>query len=62
MALFRASLSVERRLQVKQAQLHLAAALERHQRSIDDQQEKGDRSDSGYASSSGMAPNGPTWG
>ncbi len=43
MALFRASLSVERRLQVKQAQLHLAAALERHQRSIDDQQEKGDR-------------------
>jgi hydrogenase-4 membrane subunit HyfE len=46
MALFRASLSVERRLQVKQAQLHLAAALERHQRSIDDQHEKGDRSDS----------------
>jgi hypothetical protein len=46
MALFRASLSVERRLQVKQAQLHLAAELERHQRSIDDQHERGDRSDS----------------
>ena len=45
MALFRASLSVERRLQVKQAQLHLASALELHQRSIDDQHEKGDRSD-----------------
>ena len=45
MALFRASLSVERRLQLKQAQLHLAAALELHQASIDDQHEKGDRSD-----------------
>jgi hypothetical protein len=45
MALFRASLGVERRLQIKQAQLHLASALEQHQRSIDDQHEKGDRSD-----------------
>jgi hypothetical protein len=48
MALFRASLSVERRLQVKQAQLHLASALELHQRSIGDQHENGDRSDSAY--------------
>jgi hypothetical protein len=44
MALFRASLSVERRLQVKQAQLHLASALELHQASIADQRENGDRS------------------
>ncbi len=48
MALFRASLSVERRLQIKRAQLHLASALEQHQREIDDQHEKGDRSDSAY--------------
>jgi hypothetical protein len=48
MALFRASLSVERRLQVKQAQLHLASALELHQASIADQHETGDRSDSAY--------------
>src|ERR1035438_3410177 len=48
MALFRASLSVERRLEIKQAQLHLASALESHQTSIDDQHEKGDRSDTAY--------------
>ena len=48
MALFRASLGVERRLQVKRAQLHLASALEQHQREIDDQHQKGDRSDSAY--------------
>ena len=48
MALFRASLSVERRLQIKRAQLHLASALEQHQRAVDDQHEKGDRSDSAY--------------
>src|ERR1035438_5536867 len=35
MALFRASLSVERRLEIKQAQLHLASTLESHQASID---------------------------
>src|ERR1035438_2687218 len=48
MALFRASLSVERRLQVKQAQLHLASALELHQASIDDQHRNGDRNDFAY--------------
>jgi hypothetical protein len=35
-------------LQIKRAQLHLASALEQHQRGIDDQHEKGDRSDSAY--------------
>ncbi len=48
MALFRASLSVERRLQLKQAQLHLASTLERQQRVIDDQHENGDRGDLTY--------------
>jgi hypothetical protein len=49
MALFRASLSVERRLQVKQAQLRLASALERQQRSIDDHHEEyWDRADLWY--------------
>lgn len=48
MALFRASLTVERRLQIKRAQLHLASALEQHQRSIRDQHAQGERSDSAY--------------
>ncbi|MCX6631645.1 MAG: hypothetical protein NTW28_28885, partial [Candidatus Solibacter sp.] len=48
MALFRASLSVERRLQIKQAQLHLASALEGHQGSIDDHHKNWDRADLWY--------------
>jgi fumarate reductase subunit D len=47
--LFRAGLSVERRLRVKQAQLHLASALERHQLRIRDQHENGERADAAYA-------------
>jgi hypothetical protein len=48
MALFRASMSVERRLQTKQAQLHLASTLERRQQAIDEQHESGDRADFSY--------------
>jgi hypothetical protein len=48
MALFRASMSVERRLQTKQAQLHLASALEQHQQAIDEEHETSGRSDFSY--------------
>ncbi len=48
LALFRASLSVERRLRIKQAQLHLAAALDQRQAAVVAQHEAGERADSAY--------------
>jgi hypothetical protein len=39
LALFHASLNVERRLQIKRAQLHLASTLEQHQMRVEDQHE-----------------------
>ena len=42
-ALFRASLAVERRLRIKQAQLHLATTLDQKQRRIEDQRKTGER-------------------
>ena len=62
MALFRASLSVERRLQIKRAQLHLASALEQHQRRSTINMRKGIAATPRIASSSGTPPNGKRWG
>ena len=48
MALFRVSLNVERRLAIKQAQLHLASDLAQRWRRIVDQRENGELSEAAW--------------
>jgi hypothetical protein len=59
MALFNASLNVERRLGIKQAQLHLASSLGARLLQVDDQCERGDLGEKACA---GFHPDGDAWG